>query len=43
MAEPLRKLNNPVLIVFANAIWHCRSAAEVCTVLNEAAANLSHL
>jgi hypothetical protein len=36
VAEPLRKFKNPVLTVFANAIWHCGSAAEVCTVLNEA-------
>jgi hypothetical protein len=25
-----------VLAVFANAVWYCGSAAEVCTVLNEA-------
>jgi hypothetical protein len=31
---------NPVLAAFANAIWNCGSAAEVCTVLNEAAANM---
>jgi hypothetical protein len=37
VAEPLRKFRNPVLTLFANAIWHCRSAAEVCTVLNEVA------
>jgi hypothetical protein len=29
---------NPVLAAFSNAIWHCSSAAEVCTVLNEAVA-----
>jgi hypothetical protein len=29
--------DNPVLAAFANAIWHCASAAEVCAVLNEAA------
>jgi hypothetical protein len=29
---------NPVLAAFANAIWHCASAAEVCAILNEAAA-----
>jgi hypothetical protein len=28
--------NNPVLKAFANAVWHCSSAAEVCAVLNEA-------
>jgi hypothetical protein len=36
-AAPLQ-FKNPVLAVFSNAIWHCASAAEVCTVLNEAAA-----
>jgi hypothetical protein len=30
--------SNPVLAAFANAIWNCGSAAEVCTTLNEAAA-----
>jgi hypothetical protein len=43
VAEPLRKFKNPVLTVFANAIWHCRSAAEVCAVLNEAAAKFPDL
>lgn len=43
VAEPLRQFKNPVLAVFANAIWHCGSAAEVCTVLNEAAAKLPEL
>jgi hypothetical protein len=33
----LPRFKNPVLAVFANAIWHCSSAAEVCAVLNEAA------
>lgn len=36
IAEPLKHFKNPALKAFANAIWHCRSAAEVCTVLNEA-------
>ncbi|MGP0059165.1 MAG: hypothetical protein ACLPID_07755 [Beijerinckiaceae bacterium] len=27
---------NPVLSAFANAVWHCSSAAEVSVVLNEA-------
>lgn len=36
-SSDLPRFKNPVLAVFANAIWHCRSAAEVCTVLNEAA------
>jgi hypothetical protein len=40
VAEPLRNFKNPVLSVFANAIRHCRSAAEVCAVLNEAADKL---
>jgi hypothetical protein len=35
-APELRHLKNPALAVFANAIWHCGSAAEVCAVLNEA-------
>jgi hypothetical protein len=43
VAEPLRKFKNPVLTVFANAIWHCGSAAEVCSVLNEAASKLPDL
>jgi hypothetical protein len=30
--------NNPVLTAFANAIWHCSSAAEVSIVLNDALA-----
>jgi hypothetical protein len=35
--NPAPELNfkNPVLAAFANAIWNCGSAAEVCTVLNE--------
>ncbi len=37
MAEPFRNFKNLALASFANAIWHCGSAAEVCTVLNEAA------
>ena len=36
-ASPL-SFKNPVLAAFSNAIWHCASAAEVCTVLNEAVA-----
>jgi hypothetical protein len=36
-ASPL-SFKNPVLAAFSNAIWHCSSAAEVCTVLNEAVA-----
>jgi hypothetical protein len=43
VAEPLREFKNPALRVFANAIWHCGSAAEVCTVLNEAAGKLPAL
>jgi hypothetical protein len=49
-AEALRRMypdqaaelqfKHPVLAVFANAIWHCRSAAEVSEVLNEAAQTL---
>jgi hypothetical protein len=34
---------NPVLAAFANSIWNCGSAAEVCTVLNEAAAKMPEL
>jgi hypothetical protein len=33
---PELKFNNPVLAAFANGIWNCGSAAEVCTTLNEA-------
>ncbi len=36
-ASPL-SFKNPVLAAFSNAIWHCSSTAEVCAVLNEAAA-----
>lgn len=36
-ASPL-SFKNPVLAAFSNAIWHCSSAAKVCTVLNEAVA-----
>jgi hypothetical protein len=28
---------NPVLTAFANAVWHCSSAAEIASTLNEAA------
>jgi hypothetical protein len=34
---------NPVLAAFSNAIWHCASAAQVCTSLNEAAAKIQEL
>lgn len=37
---PELQFTNPVLATFSNAIWHCASAAEVCVVLNEAAAKL---
>jgi hypothetical protein len=43
VAEPFRKFKNPALQAFTNAIWHCGSAAEVCTVLNEAASKLPEL
>jgi hypothetical protein len=33
---PFLQFKNPVLAAFANAIWHCSSASEVCTVLNDA-------
>jgi hypothetical protein len=36
-ASPV-SFKNPALAAFANAIWHCSSAAEVCIVLNEAVA-----
>jgi hypothetical protein len=32
---------NPVLAAFSNAVWHCATAAQVCTVLNEAASKSS--
>jgi hypothetical protein len=35
---PSLPFKNPVLTAFANAIWHCSSAAEVSIVLNEALA-----
>jgi hypothetical protein len=35
---PILSFKNPVLAAFANAIWHCSTAAQVCTVLNEATA-----
>jgi hypothetical protein len=39
--EPIQVLNfrNPVLMAFANAVWHCSSAAQVAGVLNEAIVN----
>jgi hypothetical protein len=37
------RFKNPVLAAFSNAIWHCSSAAEVCAVLNEAAAKTPEL
>ena len=40
---PELNFKNPVLAVFSNAIWHCGSAAEVRTVLNEAANRLPEL
>src|SRR5262245_9596898 len=33
---PSLRFKNPVLAAFANAIWHCSSAAEVSIILNEA-------
>jgi hypothetical protein len=39
----LPPFKNPVLSVFATAIWNCRSAAEVCTTLNEAVAKAGEL
>jgi hypothetical protein len=33
-------ISNPVLGAFANAIWHCASAAEVARTLNEAIRNV---
>jgi hypothetical protein len=40
---PELQFKNPVLSVFSNAIWHCGSAAEVCTVLNEAVTKIRAL
>jgi hypothetical protein len=34
--QPNLMFENPVLCVFANAIWHCSTPAEVAKVLNEA-------
>jgi hypothetical protein len=36
-APGLPHFKNPVLSVFANAVMHCSSAADVCAVLNRAA------
>lgn len=33
-APQLPEFKNPVLAAFANAIWNCGSAAEVCLILN---------
>jgi len=40
---PSLTFKNPVLAAFSNAIWHCSTAAQVCTVLNEAAAKAPQL
>ena len=40
---PVLSFKNPVLAEFSNAVWNCSSAAEVCIVLNEAAANTAQL
>jgi hypothetical protein len=37
---PELEFRNPNLKAFANAIWQCKTAAEVCTVLNEAASKV---
>jgi hypothetical protein len=34
--EPQLTFSNPVLAAFANGVWQCSNAAEVCKVLNEA-------
>jgi hypothetical protein len=39
-APELPRFKNPALSSFANAIWHCKSAAQVSIVFNEAAAKL---
>jgi hypothetical protein len=41
--EPPLFFKNPVLGAFANAIWHCASATEICVTLNEAAIKLPQL
>jgi hypothetical protein len=43
--EQARQLSfrNPVLAAFSNVIWNCASAAEVCVVLNEAAAGAAQM
>jgi hypothetical protein len=43
IAQPLRHLKNPPLRTYANSIWHCASAAEVCTVFNQAASKVPDL
>ncbi len=37
---PELEFGSPILKAFANAIWHCKTAAEVCIVINEAAAKV---
>lgn len=37
-APELPRFANPLLAAFANAVWHCRSAAEAEAMLNDAAA-----
>lgn len=37
---PELEFGNPNLKAFANAIWHCKTAAEVCVVFNEAASKV---
>jgi hypothetical protein len=36
---PELTFKNSVLTAFANAMWHCKSASEVATVLNDALAH----
>jgi hypothetical protein len=44
IGEPgLPPFKNPALSAFATAIWNCRSAAEVCTMLNEAVTRTGEL
>lgn len=37
---PELEFQNPILKAFSNAIWQCKTAAEVCVVLNEAASKV---
>jgi hypothetical protein len=41
--NPLLAFKSPMLAAYANAIWHCESAAKVAVALNEASENAASL